>query len=121
MEYKVGQELLEVITLNVRGDPKMRKVVVTKVGRKWVSYESKESNYKMEDRFDAETGRIDSKNFSSPGRVFLSLQNYHDTEGLFKEWTNLRCEISGKYSIPEGLSHEDIAAIRKILKLERKS
>lgn len=70
-DFTVGQKLVAVYTLN-RKDPRVAEVMVTGIGRVWVTYD----DGIRRPRFDPEDMSIDGGNFTSPGRVFLSMDEF---------------------------------------------
>ena len=74
----VGQELFEVIQLN-RRTPYTTIVTVVKVGRKFATLSDGDRVY-LEDLY------IDGKGYTSPGRVYLSAQDYHDDQFRRRLW-----------------------------------
>ncbi len=85
--FHVGQVVLVALTGNSRGPVRLVERKVTKVGRKWVTLEH-------DTRFEREGERgkfvLDGGDYSSPGRVYLSLQDYEDEEKLYTAWSLLR-------------------------------
>ena len=71
---RVGQKLWWVGNRSA-GDGRQREVTVVSVGRKWATLDCK-SGYPI--RNDIETLWADGKGFWSPGRCYLSKQEYDD-------------------------------------------
>ena len=78
-------EVCVVVTLNVRGKPQPRTAKITKVGRKWITLEDAD---RYPTRFDAKTHRIDGGQYSSPGRVYASKEEYRETTEKQDLWRN---------------------------------
>lgn len=106
MNYEIGQALVY-----VRNDKRIRSepepVVVTKVGRKWVSFEGGERNFA--NRFDQATGWVDGGSYSSPGRIYPSMQAYQEELDKEQALEELRRRLdwrSGK--LPDGLTAQRV-------------
>jgi hypothetical protein len=106
MQFEVGMELYFVYSDSRRGEPIY--VKVSKVGRKWVNLDN---GY----RFDKEDTVIDGAGYSSPGRIYLSKEDYDNQckKDLAIRAINKRTDF---YSY-EGPSLEDVLAAAKLLKV----
>jgi hypothetical protein len=102
--YEVGQEVY-VEGLN-RNPSRIAKV--TKVARKWVDITGWQ-------RFDAATGFVDAKGYTSPGRVWLCEADCNAWRDLNASWSALRRAVSETYNMPTGMTHEKIEQIRTLL------
>lgn len=109
--WKVGQKVFVVITLN-RISPCREYRVITKVGRKWISYgEGYDRN-----RFNAVTLRVDGGKYSSPGEVYISEGAYYAEHEAKFYMRNLAAKI---FHIPQtGVQTCDILAAAKLLHIE---
>lgn len=76
-EWTVGQDVWVVPNDRRRFDPHAARIA--KIGRKWVTLDKPEWR---PHRFDPTTGRIDGKNYSSPGTVYRDKATY---EALFAQ------------------------------------
>ena len=94
------------VTLNVRGEPQPCTAKVSKVGRRWISVDGK--GYSSM-RFDAETGRIDGGAYSSPGKVYASEAEYHETTQKQKACREFRGRLP--FTAP---THFTLADVEKI-------
>lgn len=86
-------------------------VTVTAVGRKWMEIEGCFSG-----RVELETMKADGQGFTSPGRCYLSKQDWLDKDGARLAWNALRSSMP--LTCPDGLSHETIAQAAKLLRLD---
>jgi len=104
---KVGQKLWYVPR---RSAP--YEVEVTKVGRKWATVGE---GYRAE-RIDLETWYADGRGYSSPGRCYLSQEDYVTELDLSRLWAHLQREI--QYSrCPGGVTINDIKQAMELLKV----
>ncbi len=81
---------------------------VVKVGRTWVTFQQDGTG--LQERFDHASMWIDGKGYSSPGRVYLSEQDYLDDTERRKEWTEF-CRRLNSYNVPPHLTLADIREI----------
>jgi hypothetical protein len=86
-----------------------RPVTVQKIGNRWAAI-----GYSL--RIDLETLRADGGNYSSPGRCYLSEQDWTATKLADKEWNDLRSKMT--WNVPSGVTLENIKAARKLLGCE---
>lgn len=108
---KAGQTLWYVETFRhgrYIDPPKQSEVVVTKVGRKF-------ADLNTGDRMRLETMTIDAGQYTSPGKCFLSKDDYDATEGAVEAWRKLRADFS--IQKPAGVTIADIQAARALLKI----
>ena len=113
MQYTVGQKLW---FASSRRSAVPTEVAVTKVGRKWVTIDDWRKS-----RFSIETGEShpDDRVY---GYVYTSIEAFEAAkradevrQAVVNEWHNLRRDLSGRYSTPDDMTGEKIAAARKIL------
>lgn len=100
MTLHLGQELLFVNNEKRTGAPFM--VTVTKLGRKWATLDS--GVY----RIDINTLIADGRQFSSPGRCWLSRELYEAEERRTAAWERLRSWVDRQWTTPKGLDTEQI-------------
>ena len=92
---------------------------VTKVGRKWVEYQLDGSGWRNpDDRFDAETMRMDGGHYASPGVVYLSEDDYKSATELSKAWLSFVWGLE-KGRAPDGMTMEKLGQIKSILGMEQ--
>lgn len=96
----VGQKLYYVPRQRARHEF----VTVTKVGRKWL-----ETSARF--RLNKDTLAAEGWNGNSPGRAYLSQEDYTSVVNLQNAWRALRQRINNSWSVPEGVTVEKIAAI----------
>lgn len=111
-DFFEGQSLLCVLTHQHGRDlktPVFHDVVVTQVGRKYVTLSN---NYKM----IVENMLLDGKGYTSPGQCYLDQAHYERTTGRKIAWTQLGRDVMNGYA-PEGVTFADIQAARKLLGL----
>jgi hypothetical protein len=116
-DYYVGQTLYFYRITYRRGDVVAPvPVVVSKIGRKWVSISR---NGHDAGRFDPESGYVDGGQFSSPGRVWRSAAE-HDAEAeRVRVWDLLKSAIRSHIGGPRpDVTTDDIRAAAKALKIE---
>ncbi len=113
--WHVGARVFVVETNYGSRGPLTYWAMVIKVGRKWVTVQREGSVACC--RFDAETMRVDGGSYSSPGRVYVSEDDYlHETERR-KEWGDLLPWV-GYSGPPPHMTLEDIRAVAKMVKGE---
>lgn len=106
-KLSIGQKLWWVPHQRKWQQPK--EVTVLKVGRKWAQLDNNE-------RIDLETFIADAGQYSSPGRCYLSQEEYEAKVTIGSAWSNLKRSIDYK-SPPDGVTVEDIEAARQLLRL----
>lgn len=74
-----------------RNDLPPEENIITKIGRRWISFKS--TKIGRESRFDAETLVIDGGQYSSPGKVYPSLDEYHERSECGRLWTEYRRKL----------------------------
>lgn len=112
-KWKVGQRVF-VVKSDFSKTTECYYERITKVGRKWITFNE---GWKQE-RFNAQTMRIDGGKYSSPGQIYLSEEEYkleHEVKFYLRE-------IKAKmYYTPQGgVTVSDILAAANLLKLELK-
>ncbi|MBI1620053.1 beta barrel domain-containing protein [Aquamicrobium zhengzhouense] len=103
--WQVGMEVI--IVLTERREADVRNGTITKIGRRWITF--RHSAGWAENRFDADTMRIDGGQYGSPGRVYPSMAEYEETLERNKLWADLRGRIG--YQPPDHLTLDRIKAI----------
>lgn len=98
MSWEVGQEVF--VHYNARYHGGDYTAVITKVARKWVTIERAGLCLSAADRFDAETGDLDGKGYSSPGAVYPS-------EEVFRERTEAE-RLLGKIRRGHAALHPEV-------------
>ena len=84
---------------NPRGYP----VEVTKVGRKW--------GHTGVGRFDLITWYFDGGNYSSPGRVYRSLDAADAERNRRAQWSTLKAAINRRWTVPDGVTVEYMKSV----------
>jgi hypothetical protein len=112
MKLNVGQTLVFVPSGFRRGQP--TEVTVTKIGRKWADIEG--TFYT--DRIEIDTLHADGGKYSSPGRCYLSREEYETEKATGDAWWAFSRTIDGEHSAPEGVTAETIQNVVKQLGLE---
>lgn len=74
---------------------------ITKVGRKWVECG-------MHGRFDRQTLVRDGGEYSSPGRAYLSADDWHAEQELEEAWSTFRQAIGRDHRVPKDLTIEKL-------------
>lgn len=106
MKLKVGQELWWVPSY----DMKPYSVTIKKVGRKWAELNN-------HPRININTLEADGGHYASPGRCYLSKQDYDDVQDILLALTQIRHALGGKNINTSGMTMADIAQARKLLRL----
>ncbi len=86
---------------------------ITKIARKWVTLG--DDTY----RFDLKTMELDGKGYSSPGRVYLSEEQYDQEVALGAAWDTLRTRARDNMTAPTGVTTERILQALKLLGLDQ--
>lgn len=86
---------------------------IEKIGRKWVTL----SNGYRFDRSDVRMD-LDGAGYSSPGRVYLSSEEYEAEKALGLAWMSLRRHVDRLYSPPSGITLEAIQQATALLGFE---
>lgn len=108
IELKVGQSLWFVPNgISRRGDP--REVTVIKVGHKWVTLDIGNPPYRMA---KGEMS-VDGKGYMSPGRCYLSREEYESEVAVLAAWCDLVTLINTRS--PDGMTLEKIKEIKSLL------
>lgn len=89
-------------------------VTITKVGRKW-------AETSIRKRINIETMEADGGQYASPGCCYESKEAYEQMIALNKEWRDLAERLPRDGIAPQGLTMEDIAHIRRVLKRAQES
>lgn len=105
--FEVGQEVF-VVMKNRRSLGGLRRI--EKVGRRWITI-------KGGDRFDKGTMLLDGGNHSSPGRVYLSEDEYRQQVLRSKAWNNLRYKVDRQFRPIEGVTIEAMQEAARLLGL----
>jgi hypothetical protein len=108
MNLTVGQKLWYVPS--ERRD-KPFEVTVENVGRKWAKI-----GYRL--RVDKETLWADGGEYSSPGRCYLSEEDYLRELDFNATWTRFRMKVGNMYYPPSGIDKSAIITARRVLRLE---
>lgn len=109
-DFKVGQQIFT--EWRNRSKPYAQMETVSKVGRKWVEFMN--GQY----RFDPETMIIDSGGYTSPGRVWLTEDDYKNHVLRHHVWQELY-KLASRYIPPDHLSIEQMNLIIHVLKGEK--
>jgi hypothetical protein len=109
-EYKLGQTLWYV-PIRRHGQP--CEVTIAKVGRQWLTLSNGHRACK-------EDLVCDGKEYVSPGRCYLSEDEYRHEVLLKNQWDRFRSEISSWYRRPNSVSHDDLSKVMAILGITTK-
>lgn len=104
MKLEVGQKLWYVP--NSSRD-NQQEVTIQSIGRKWakVCYVG---------NVDINTLEVDVGNYSSPGKCYLSQEEYDNYMTVLIAWRNFTNKIQS-YNIPKGMTQEKIDIISKLI------
>lgn len=107
MPVTIGQKLWLV---PIRGFGQPHEVTVGRLGRKWAYI----GEGRSEQAFDPDSGYLDGKGYSSPGRLYRSQEHYEDMVAAEKAWQRLVSEL--RYmSPPANVGISQICEARKLL------
>ena len=116
IDWKVGLKVYFVRTLNRRSyGQKEFWLTVKSIGRKWVTFDNGMRIDKNNPR-----GHVDGNNYSSPGRVYLSIEEYA------KEQTRARCYTAiyklthRHHTAPDAVPTDNIVQAALLLGIDRK-
>lgn len=104
----VGQTLWYVP--EYRNGYRPHEVEVVSVGRKWIGVSDGH-------RIDKDTLEADGGKYSSPGRCYLSREEWERIQGIRDAWSQLRRDVNRHYTAPGGVSAEAIKQARALLGL----
>lgn len=113
-DFQRGQKLVAVYSLN-RRVPDVLDVEVVGVGRKWVTFAEPGRRWPRSDRFDPADMTMDAGNYSSPGRVYLSREDYDRHERARELRHRIRQHISRAGL--DGVPLDDLEAIAMLMGL----
>ena len=99
-EFKVGQKLY-VVTSGLRGRGREEYQEITKIGRRWLTLDNRNCTR----RIDKENLYVDGGQYSSPGRAYLSKEDYDHEVLLGKLWSRIY-NSSSFGSRPKGVTVE---------------
>lgn len=120
-KYEVGQKLVLVYKPGYHKDtPSFCTIIVTKVGRKWISYKEETSPSFRGDRFDAETRYVDGRGYSSHSTVWRTQEEYKQHVKTADAWLAFRNQATAHYAVPKGVTLTDIEQANKLLFKESK-
>lgn len=91
------------------GAKEPKEFVVCKVGRKWATC-AEPGCTRDAMRFNVETLAVDGGAYSSPGKVWLSLDAWRADRDARLAWAALRVKLDRTYSPPVGAEYVRIAA-----------
>ncbi len=109
---KVGQKLYYVPNRN--GIGRESEAEITKIGRKWATCG------RWETKIDIVTLEADGAGYSSPGRAYLSEENYRTKIRMSSMWDTVSIMIRNQYRRPDHITECDMKTIIGILEREKK-
>lgn len=98
MKLKVGDNVFFVPREKYNGQPRFCEI--TKIGRKWAEFDRGR-------RFDINTLEVDGGGYQSPGRIYLTKEEYDNKVKTQLLWIKLK-ELTSLYCCPDYLSTEDL-------------
>jgi hypothetical protein len=114
---KVGQKLWFVPWREHR---KRGDVEIVRVGRKYGALNTAGSaSIGHNDRLNLESLRVEVDGYGTVGQCYLDREEYERREAAYKAWSALKAAIG--YRCPEGVTVEDIAQARRLLRLEEEN
>lgn len=105
-EFTVGQVLYYVPDSSVRGGTP-HFVTILKVGRKWLYFRTM--------RVDKDSLNVDGNGYASPGKCWLSKEEYEQYHALNKAWAYLRQKVDEQRRPSKCLSVDDIQGAIRLL------
>lgn len=105
---KVGQKLWWVPS--GRRHDEQKEVTVLKVGRKWATLDNCH-------RIDIWMMIADGGGYSPPGSCYFSREEHEKKLALSREWGRLKLDLTYKSQPPAGVTVEDIARVRELLRI----
>ncbi len=112
-KFEKGQVLYWVKTL--RHAPETGPVTILAVGTKYIALEQFRCRIRK-DNLEADGG-----GFLSPGRCYLSPEDYEATEGLRRNWNEFSQRVSATNRAPEGVTQETIDQAYPLLNISPRS
>lgn len=109
-KYTVGQKLWFAPLPTVRWMGSPREVSIISVGRKWI-----ELNIGY--RVSIDDLSLSVNNSVSPGRCYLSKEEWEAERSLANSWAKLKAAISNAFIAPNDVSVEDIEKARALLRI----
>lgn len=106
----VGEKVFYQIYTN-RRESTLAPVVISKVGRKWVHFNNGWHQHKA----DISSLVVDGNGYTSPGRLWLSVEAYETHQEVQSEWSELRFRLERMYKYPEGMTPEKIQKIKELI------
>ena len=103
----VGQKLWWVSD-RYRNTRELLEVEVTKVGRKWADISNRY-------RVNVQTLETIGKGYSSPGKCYLSKNEYLSEAKTIEAWLSLHGKLSRTYTPPHGVTIETIETVKRLL------
>jgi hypothetical protein len=88
-DFQSGQKLFALYDHNVKS-PTLEGITITKIGRQWVSFARDSYRYHADSRFNPNTMRIDGGNYTSPGDVWISEEDWKDDQLAQRLWMQVR-------------------------------
>ena len=91
-------------------------VIVTKVGRKWLTVKHADSpDGWWERRIHKETLVADGRGYMSPGACWRSRDEYETSVRRSQAWSALHSWLRNKYGCPDDISEDDIRKAAALL------
>lgn len=107
-DFKIGQSLYFVP--NNKSNNTTEWWTVEKVGRKWLTCK----RYNRECRVDKKTLNVDGGNYNSPGRCYLSKEEY-DKQKYHKDlWESIKHKFD-TYNLPNWATVDNLSKIKELI------
>ena len=119
-KYTVGQIVhRQEFRRSYEKDLPMTQYEITKIGRKWVTVKPVGHLHRWTERFDKEAMYEDAGGYASRARYWIKAEDYVVEKKMREDWGRFAKQFDGiARNRPAHITHEDIAALRAILKLE---
>ena len=109
-DFKIGQEVY-IAYYDSRNKSSNRYIPISKTGNKWITLAN---DY----RFNPEDMCIDGGEYSSPAKVYLSIDEYNEYEKRISLIRTLRNSLDYSRTISESVTSEDIIKAMELLKIK---
>lgn len=109
---KIGDKVW-IVWSHHRNNVVPQEATVTAIGRKWITINDR-------NRFEIGSMYLDGKGYASPGSVWSSPEEYHNSLSLNQAWSGIQTAVINAHRCPDGVTVERIEEARKLLGLDNK-
>jgi hypothetical protein len=108
MAFTVGQSLWWVSSQRHYLGNRGVIVLVEKVGRRWITLSNGH-------RIDVNSWYADGGKYTSPGRIYVSQEDYENTTRTQIAWDAFKKRIDRAYKVPTSMTSQKIAEIERMI------